>query len=67
MKKLNNPPDVSIHGMLFHTFEDQLMLVLHQPFGAGAHANLFEMADEGDHFRVIRPRTDLDGRTLQEQ
>jgi hypothetical protein len=42
------------------------MLVLHQPFGAGAHANLFDMADEGDHFRVLRPRVDLDGRTIEE-
>ncbi|MEX2316257.1 MAG: glycoside hydrolase family 43 protein [Pirellulales bacterium] len=54
--------DDSGHGMLFRTFEGQLMLVLHQPFGAGAHANLFDMADEGDHFRVLRPRADLDGR-----
>jgi hypothetical protein len=52
--------------MLFHTFEGQLMLVLHQPFGAGAHANLFDMADEGDRFRVVRLRADLDGRPLPE-
>lgn len=48
------------HGMLFHTFDGQLMLVLHRPFN-NARAKLYEMSDEGDHLRVIRERTDLDG------
>jgi hypothetical protein len=55
--------DNSGHGMLFRTFAGQLMLVLHQPFGANARANLYEMEDAGDHLRVVRPRVDLDGRT----
>jgi len=48
------------HGMLFHTFDGQLMLVLHRPFN-NARAKLYEMSDEGDHLRVIRERADLDG------
>ncbi|HEX9046443.1 MAG TPA: family 43 glycosylhydrolase, partial [Verrucomicrobiae bacterium] len=48
------------HGMLFHTFYGQLMLVLHRPFN-NAYGKLYEMADEGDHLRVVRERMDLDG------
>lgn len=48
------------HGMLFHTFEGQLMMVLHRPF-KNARAKLYEMSDEGDHVRVLRERKDLDG------
>lgn len=48
------------HGMLFRTFDGQLMMVLHRPF-QNARAKLYEMSDEGDHLRVVRERTDLDG------
>lgn len=48
------------HGMLFHTFDGQLMLVLHRPFNH-ARAKLYEMKDEGGHLRVLRERNDLDG------
>jgi beta-xylosidase len=48
------------HGMLFRTFDGQLMMVLHRPFRR-AYAKLYEMSDEGDHVRVVRERTDLDG------
>jgi beta-xylosidase len=48
------------HGMLFRTFDGQLMLVLHRPF-RNARAKLYEISDEGDHLRIIRQRTDLDG------
>jgi beta-xylosidase len=58
--------DNSGHGMLFRTFDGQLMLVLHQPFGAHARANLYEMEDAGDHLRVVRHRADLDGREVRE-
>ncbi|HVU36546.1 MAG TPA: glycoside hydrolase family 43 protein [Opitutaceae bacterium] len=54
------------HGMLFRTFEGQLMLVLHQPF-VGARAKLYEMADEGDTVRVVRYRADLSGPALGPQ
>jgi beta-xylosidase len=48
------------HGMLFHTFDGQLMLVLHRPFN-NARAKLYEVNDDGDHVSIIRERTDLDG------
>lgn len=49
------------HGMLFRTFEGQLMMVLHRPFGAKARGKLYEMDDRGDALRIVRQRTDLDG------
>ena len=48
------------HGMLFHTFDGQLMLILHRPF-KNARGKLYELTDEGDHLKVVRERTDLDG------
>lgn len=51
------------HGMLFRTFEGQLMMVLHQPFGHNARAKLYDMEDTGDNLRVVRPREDLHGQT----
>lgn len=48
------------HGMLFRTFEGQLMMVLHRPF-ENARGKLYEMADRGDRLEVVRERTDLDG------
>ncbi|HEY0945142.1 MAG TPA: glycoside hydrolase family 43 protein [Opitutaceae bacterium] len=48
------------HGMLFSTFEGQLMMVLHRPF-KNARGKLYEMADRGDHLAVVKQRTDLDG------
>ena len=41
------------HGMLFHSFEGQLMMVLHQPFRQ-ARARLFELEDAGATLRVRR-------------
>jgi hypothetical protein len=43
--------DDSGHGMLFHSFDGKLMLVLHQPFRQ-AHAKLFLMQDTGDSIAV---------------
>jgi beta-xylosidase len=51
------------HGMLFRTFDGQLMMVLHRPFGKNARGKLYEMADKGDRLEVIRERTDLSGET----
>ena len=48
------------HGMLFHSFDGQLMMVLHHPFRR-AHAQLFDMEDTGDNLKVLRARHDLDG------
>ncbi len=45
--------DDSGHGMLFHTFDGRLMLVLHQPF-RNARGKLFEMEDTGDTVRIKR-------------
>ncbi len=47
------------HGMLFRTFDGQLMLILHRPFN-NARGKLYETADRGDHLEVLRERTDLD-------
>jgi len=54
------------HGMLFRTFEGQLMLVLHQPF-IGAHGKIYEMEDLGDNLRVVKYRDDLSGPPLGPQ
>jgi beta-xylosidase len=47
------------HGMLFHAFDGQLMLILHRPFH-NARGKIYEMKDAGDHLEVLRERTDLD-------
>lgn len=39
------------HGMLFHSFDGKLMMVLHQPFRQ-ARGKLFEMEDTGDMLRI---------------
>ena len=49
------------HGMLFRTFDGQLMMILHRPFGAKARGKLYEMRDAGDRLEIVRQRTDLDG------
>ena len=54
------------HGMLFKTFEGQLMLILHQPF-LQARGKLYEMEDLGDHLRVGKYREDLCGPPLGPQ
>jgi hypothetical protein len=52
--------DDSGHGMLFRTFDDRLMMILHRPF-ENARGKLYEMELTGDELRVLRQRTDLDG------
>ena len=47
------------HGMLFQTFDGQLMLILHRPF-RNARGKIYEMKDAGDHLEILRERTDLD-------
>lgn len=54
------------HGMLFQTFEGQLMLVIHQPF-KNARGKLYEMEDLGDNLRVKKFREDLSGPPLPPQ
>jgi hypothetical protein len=41
------------HGMIFKSFDNRLMLILHQPFNR-ARGKLFEMEDTGDSIRVKR-------------
>ncbi|MBO4254589.1 glycoside hydrolase family 43 protein [Streptomyces griseorubiginosus] len=52
--------DDSGHGMLFRTFEGELMMILHRPFD-NARGKLYEMRLDGHELRVLRQRTDLDG------
>jgi beta-xylosidase len=47
------------HGMLFHSFDGQLMLVLHHPFRQPAHGKIYEIEDAGDSLRVMKAREDL--------
>lgn len=50
------------HGMIFSTFEGQLMLVVHQPFQyPQSRARLYEIEDTGDGIRVVCARPDLYG------
>jgi len=41
------------HGMLFTTFEGQLMMVLHAPNDRDAQPRLFKMEDTGDTLRIV--------------
>lgn len=48
------------HGMLFHSFEGKLMMIVHRPF-AYALGKIYEMRDDGDRLSVVREATELDG------
>jgi len=48
------------HGMLFHTFDGKLMMIVHRPFNY-ALGKLYEMRDDGDRLSVVREATELDG------
>ncbi|MFI6851177.1 glycoside hydrolase family 43 protein [Streptomyces sp. NPDC050416] len=52
--------DDSGHGMLFHTFDGRLMMILHRPF-ENARGKLYEMELSGHELTVLRRRDDLDG------
>jgi beta-xylosidase len=54
------------HGMLFRSFEGQLMLVLHQPF-RNARGKIYEVEDLGDNLRITKYREDLSGPALGPQ
>ena len=47
------------HGMLFTTFDGQLMLIVHRPF-KNARGKLYEVRDTGDSIELVRQRIDLD-------
>jgi beta-xylosidase len=48
------------HGMLFHSFDGRLLMVLHRT-NTDAYAKIYEIEDDGDHLGVLRERADLDG------
>lgn len=54
------------HGMIFRSFEDQLMLIVHQPF-QNARGKLYDIEDLGDTVRLVRYRDDLSGPALGPQ
>ncbi|MFT3780974.1 MAG: glycoside hydrolase family 43 protein [Nibricoccus sp.] len=54
------------HGMLFRTFEGQLMLIVHQPFKK-ARGKIYEIEDLGDSLRIKKYREDLSGPPLERQ
>jgi beta-xylosidase len=54
------------HGMLFHSFDGQLMFVCHQPF-KGANGKIYEVNDLGDHVAIAKFRDDLSGPPLGPQ
>jgi hypothetical protein len=48
------------HGMLFHSFDGRLMMIVHRPF-KDARGKLYEMRDTGDRLEVVREAVELDG------
>ncbi len=45
------------HGMIFHTFEGKLMLVLHAPDGNRPRPRIFEIEDTGETLRIVQEFT----------
>jgi beta-xylosidase len=45
------------HGMIFHTFDGRLMMVLHAPDGGGPQPHIFEIEDTGDTLRIVKEFT----------
>ena len=45
------------HGMLFTTFDDRLMMVLHSPNGPAARPRIFEMQDTGETLELVEEFT----------
>jgi arabinan endo-1,5-alpha-L-arabinosidase len=46
------------HGMLFTTFQGQLMMVLHAPNNMAAQPHLFKMEDTGETLRILSEFTE---------
>ena len=47
------------HGMVFSTFDDRRMLIVHRPFKS-ARGKLYDVDDSGDRIVIVSPRPDLD-------
>jgi arabinan endo-1,5-alpha-L-arabinosidase len=45
------------HGMLFTTFDDKLMMVLHSPNNRKAQPHIFELEDTGETLKVVKEFT----------
>jgi arabinan endo-1,5-alpha-L-arabinosidase len=45
------------HGMIFHTFDGKLMMVLHAPDGRGPHPRIFEIEDTGETLKIVKELT----------
>jgi hypothetical protein len=54
------------HGMLFHSFDGKLLLVVLQPF-VDSRSKIYEVEDRGSSLRVVRYREDLSGPPLGPQ
>jgi beta-xylosidase len=54
------------HGMLFHSFDGKLLLVVLQPF-QDSRSKIYEIEDRGDSLRVVKYRADLSGPPLGPQ
>jgi len=54
------------HGMLFHTLEGQLMIIVHQP-NNDARGKIYEVQDLGDRLQLGKYREDLSGPMLGAQ
>ncbi|MDP0501390.1 MAG: glycoside hydrolase family 43 protein [Verrucomicrobiota bacterium JB022] len=50
------------HAFLFHRFDGQLMMALHQPNSQTERIRLFEMEDTGESLRIVRP---FEGKTAK--
>jgi len=46
------------HGMLFSTFDNKLMIVLHSPNSREAQPRLFEIKDTGETLKIVKQITD---------
>lgn len=54
------------HGMLFHSFDGKLLLVVLQPF-QDSRSKIYEVQDLGDSLRIVKYREDLSGPPLGPQ
>jgi hypothetical protein len=54
------------HGMLFHSFDGKLLLVVLQPF-QDSRSKIYEVEDMGNRLRIVKYRADLSGPPLGPQ
>ncbi len=49
------------HGMVFESFDGQLMMAVNGPYGVFARTQLYDIEDVGDRVAIVRRRGDLEG------